>query len=51
LLSHHQIEKTIAVVHIEISSAVAISFAHSHYDTVEVPMAPMWHCIIRWNGV
>lgn len=32
-MSHHQIEKLIAVVQIEISNAVAISFAHSQYDT------------------
>jgi hypothetical protein len=32
-MSHHQIEKPTAVVQVEISTAVAISFAHSQYDT------------------
>jgi hypothetical protein len=30
-------EKTVVVVQIEFSSAVAISFAHSQYDTISIP--------------
>ena len=33
LISHHQSEKPMAVVSVEIPSAVAINFANSQYDT------------------
>jgi hypothetical protein len=49
-MSHHQIEKPIAVVQIEISTAVAISFAHSQYDTnfssSRPPPAALHHSIV-----
>jgi hypothetical protein len=32
-ISHHQSEKPMAVVTVEIPSAVAINFANSQYDT------------------
>jgi hypothetical protein len=43
----HQIAKAIEVVVIEIPSEVAISFAHSQYDTHAFQSALLPHCIIR----
>jgi hypothetical protein len=50
-MSHHQIEKSMAVVQIEIRNALAISFAHSQYDTNFSSSRPLPHCIIRRVGM
>ena len=39
-MSHHQSAKVMAVIKIEITSDVAISFAHSQYDTNAIPSRP-----------
>jgi hypothetical protein len=49
--NHHQIEKPIVVVHIEMRNAVAINFAYSQYDMISVPVGLPPHSIVRWNGV
>ena len=45
-MSHHQSAKVVAVIKIEINSDVAISFAHSQYDTNAIPVGPMPRHII-----
>ena len=40
-MSHHQSAKVMTVIKIEITSDVAISFAHSQYDTNAIPVGPM----------
>jgi hypothetical protein len=39
--SHHQSAKAMAVIEMEITTDVAINFAHSQYDTNAIPVGPM----------
>ena len=49
LKSHYNIAKPITVVMTEIADEVAISFAHSQYDTTHIPILP--RRIIRRVGM
>jgi hypothetical protein len=40
-MSHHQSAKAMALMEMEITSDVAISLAHSKYDTNAIPLGPM----------
>ena len=45
-MSHHQSAKAVAVIEVETTSDVAISFAHSQYDTNALPVgfvAALYH--------
>jgi len=46
LMSHHQSTKAMEVVQIEMRNAVAVSFAHSQYDTNFSSSRPLPHCMI-----
>jgi hypothetical protein len=50
-VSHHQSKKAAAVVDKEIPSEVAISFAHSKYDTNAISIRPPPHCTIAESGM
>jgi hypothetical protein len=45
-MSHHQSAKAVAVIEVETTSDVAISFAHSQLDTNALSSRPPPHCII-----
>jgi hypothetical protein len=50
-VSHHQSKKAAAVVDKEIPSEVAISFAHSQYDTNTIFHSAPAACIIAESGM